>query len=231
MRQSAVFSIRSGPTWPESLCPQDRPHVSGTARTTRPSPARQALPHGAFRELILDDETTRSEASSAQQRARAAGLDPSMRIKTRDELTDVSYDRQLMDLTSLRFTDAGHAVQILGPVGVGKTHPVHALGHTPVRRRMSVRAARATSSPPACAPPGWTTPTQLRSGAGPRRSPHPRRLRPAPSRHHRDQRLLRAGRRTTPQGHHHSHLELGPLRVASHDKRHPSSRNPQSTAS
>ena len=67
-----------------------------------------------------------------------------MRIETWDELDDISYDRQLlMDLTSLRFTEAGHAVLILGPVGVGKTHLAHALGHTAVRRRMSVHAARA----------------------------------------------------------------------------------------
>lgn len=86
--------------------------------------ARQRkLSHTAFLELILEDEITRREATSAHLRARAAGLDASMRIETWDELPDISYDRQLlMDLTSLRFTDAGHAVLILGPVGVGKTH-------------------------------------------------------------------------------------------------------------
>ena len=107
--------------------------------------ARQRkLSHTASLELILDDEITRREASSAHLRARAAGLDAGMRIETWDELPDINYDRQLlMDLTSLRFTDAGHAVLILGPVGVGKTHLAHALGHTAVRRRLSVHAARA----------------------------------------------------------------------------------------
>lgn len=107
--------------------------------------ARQRkLSHTAFLELILDDEITRREATSAQLRARTAGLDPAMRIETWDELDDLSYDRQLlMDLTSLRFTEPGHAVLILGPVGVGKTHLAHALGHTAIRRRLSVHAARA----------------------------------------------------------------------------------------
>ena len=107
--------------------------------------ARQRkLSHTAFLELILEDEVIRREATSAQLRARTAGLDASMRIETWDELDDINYDRALlMDLTSLRFTEPGHAVLILGPVGVGKTHLAHALGNTAIRRRLSVHAARA----------------------------------------------------------------------------------------
>ncbi len=67
-----------------------------------------------------------------------------MRLDTWDEPDDLTYDRTLLsDLTSLRFTEAGHCVLILGPVGVGKTHLATALGHIGIRRRLSVHASRA----------------------------------------------------------------------------------------
>lgn len=100
--------------------------------------------HAAFLELVLADEITRRESRSAMLRARTAGLDPTMRIDTWDEPDDLTYDRTLLsDLTSLRFAEAGHGALILGPVGVGKTHLATALGHTAIRRRMSVHFARA----------------------------------------------------------------------------------------
>lgn len=99
--------------------------------------------HAAFLELLLDDEVTRRESRSAMLRARTAGLDPAMRLDTWDEPDDLSYDRTLLsDLTSLRFTEAGHGVLILGPVGTGKTHLATALGHIGIRRRLSVLASR-----------------------------------------------------------------------------------------
>lgn len=107
--------------------------------------ARQRkLTHAAFLELILGDEITRRESRSATLRARTAGLDPAMRLDNFDELDDLTYDRELLaDLATLRFTDAGHGVLVLGPVGVGKTHLATALGHIAIRRRLSVHAARA----------------------------------------------------------------------------------------
>ena len=107
--------------------------------------ARQRkLSHAAFLQLVLADEITRRESRSAMLRARTAGLDPGMRIDTWDELDDLTYDRELLaDLVTLRFTEAGHGVLILGPVGVGKTHVASALGHIAIRRRLSVQAARA----------------------------------------------------------------------------------------
>jgi len=99
--------------------------------------------HAAFLELLLGDEVTRRESRSAMLRARTAGLDPTMRLDTWDEPEDLAYDRMLLsDLTSLRFTEAGHGVLILGPVGTGKTHLATALGHIGIRRRLSVVAAR-----------------------------------------------------------------------------------------
>ena len=106
--------------------------------------ARQrSMGHAAFLQLVLGDEVTRRESRSAMLRARTAGLDPTMRLDTWDEPADLTYDRALLsDLTSLRFTEAGHSVLILGAVGVGKTHLATALGHIGIRRRLSVHAAR-----------------------------------------------------------------------------------------
>ncbi|MPY86261.1 MAG: ATP-binding protein, partial [Actinophytocola sp.] len=104
----------------------------------------QQLPHADFLELVLADEVTRRETKSCQLRARAAGLDPAMRLESWDETAAVAYDRQLWnELASLRFLDAGHGAVILGPVGVGKTHLATALGHIAIRRRRTVLMARA----------------------------------------------------------------------------------------
>ncbi len=107
--------------------------------------ARQRkMSHAAFLELVLADEVARRESRSAMLRARTAGLDPSMRLDAWDELDDLTYDRALLtDLASLRFTEAGNGVLVLGPVGVGKTHLATALGHIAIRRRLTVHAARA----------------------------------------------------------------------------------------
>jgi DNA replication protein DnaC len=105
---------------------------------------QQKMTHAAFLQLILADEITRRDSRSATLRARAAGLDPSRRLDTFDELDDLTYDRDLLaDLATLRFTEAGHGALVLGPVGVGKTHLASALGHIAIRRRMTVHAARA----------------------------------------------------------------------------------------
>ena len=79
---------------------------------------QQKMSHAAFLQLVLADEITRRDSRSAMLRGRAAGLDPSMRLDTWDEPDDLSYDRELLaDLATLRFTEAGHGVLVLGPVG------------------------------------------------------------------------------------------------------------------
>jgi DNA replication protein DnaC len=102
------------------------------------------LSHAEFLELILADEVTRRDATSAQRRARAAGLDPAMRLDRWDPAAKITYDRAVLDeLFSLRFVaDAGNAI-IMGPVGVGKTFLATALGHAAVRARHSVHFERA----------------------------------------------------------------------------------------
>ena len=46
---------------------------------------QQKMAHADFLELVLADEVTRREAKSAALRARAAGLDPGMRLDTWDD--------------------------------------------------------------------------------------------------------------------------------------------------
>jgi DNA replication protein DnaC len=86
---------------------------------------QQNLPHADFLELVLSDEITRRDTNSAALRARAAGLDPAMRLDTWDTTAAVHFDQTLWtELTTLRFLDGPHGALILGPVGVGKTHLV-----------------------------------------------------------------------------------------------------------
>ena len=105
---------------------------------------QQNLPHADFLELVLADEVSRRDTNSATLRARAAGLDPGMRLDTWDTTAALRYDQQLWaELTTLRFLDGPHGALLLGPVGVGKTHLATALGHIAIRRRHSVHMARA----------------------------------------------------------------------------------------
>lgn len=102
------------------------------------------LSHAELLELVLADEVTRRETTSAALRSRAAGLDPDMCFENWDDATKVTYDRATLDeLCSLRLVDAGHNALVMGPVGVGKTFVASALGHVAVRRRYSVAFHRA----------------------------------------------------------------------------------------
>jgi DNA replication protein DnaC len=104
----------------------------------------EQLPHADFLSLLLADEVERRDRSSAMLRARAAKLDPGMRIDTFSTDTGAVFDRELWnELCSLRFLDNARGALLLGPVGVGKTHLATALGHIAIRRRRTVSFARA----------------------------------------------------------------------------------------
>jgi DNA replication protein DnaC len=86
---------------------------------------------------------TRRETTSADRRARVAGLDADMTIDRWNDTAKITYDRTVWnELWSLRFVDNGHDAVIMGPVGVGKTFVATALGHAAVRRRFSVHFER-----------------------------------------------------------------------------------------
>lgn len=101
------------------------------------------LGHAEFLELVLADEVSRRESTSADRRSRAAGLDPTMTLDRWDDTAKVHYDQAIWrELCSLRFIGGGHNAVIMGPVGVGKTFLATALGHAAVRRRYSVHFER-----------------------------------------------------------------------------------------
>ena len=101
------------------------------------------LGHAEFLELVLADEVSRRETSSASLRGRTAGLDPTMTLDRWDDTAHITYDRTVWnELCSLRFVESGHNALILGPVGVGKTLLATALGHAAIRRRFSVHFER-----------------------------------------------------------------------------------------
>jgi DNA replication protein DnaC len=104
----------------------------------------ESLPHADFLSLLLSDEVDRRDRTSAELRARAAKLDPAMRLETFSSDTPARFDRELWtELCSLRFAEQARGVLVLGPVGVGKTHLASALGHIAIRRRRSVAFHRA----------------------------------------------------------------------------------------
>jgi DNA replication protein DnaC len=99
--------------------------------------------HAEFLELVLADEVTRRENTSADRRAKTAGLDPTMTLHRWDDTANITYDRTTWnELCSLRFVESGHNAVIMGPVGVGKTFLATALGHAAIRRRFTVHFER-----------------------------------------------------------------------------------------
>lgn len=119
----------------------------------------KSMPHQDLMLLVCQDEIDRRGAQATQLRAEKAGLDPGMVRGAWDTTAKVTYDRQkLEELLTLRFVDAHQNVQLLGPVGVGKTFWAHALGHlacarghkvvceSAVKMHRNLRAARLDQS-------------------------------------------------------------------------------------
>ncbi len=85
-------------------------------------PKQPATGNAEFLLIVLADEVSRRDSSSATLRAKAAALDPTMMLDRWDPTAAVTYDKRLLDeLASLRFIDNSNNVIITGPVGVGKT--------------------------------------------------------------------------------------------------------------
>lgn len=92
-----------------------------------------------FLAVIFGDEVDRRRSNAASLRAAKAGLAPDMVLDQWDRHTQAQHDRALLDeLTTLKFLDRHEHVNIMGPVGVGKTMIAHGLGHIASQRRHSV---------------------------------------------------------------------------------------------
>jgi DNA replication protein DnaC len=105
---------------------------------------QQKMPYQDFLLLVLQDEATRRDTQAAGLRAHKAQLDPAHQLENWDHTAKVTFDRELLnELASLRFLEKNHHVDIVGPVGVGKTFLAHALGHVACRRGHSVLAVKA----------------------------------------------------------------------------------------
>ncbi len=80
-----------------------------------------SLSHLDFLAMVLADEATRRDRTSAWVRARAAHLDPKMTLERWDATAAVTYDRAVLDeLVTLRFVEDAHNAFILGPSASGK---------------------------------------------------------------------------------------------------------------
>lgn len=105
---------------------------------------QQKMPHQDFLLIVLGDEASRRDTQAASLRAHKAQLDPVHQLENWDETAKVSFNHELLnELASLRFVESNLNVDIVGPVGVGKTFLAHALGHIACRRGHSVLAVQA----------------------------------------------------------------------------------------
>jgi DNA replication protein DnaC len=94
--------------------------------------------------MVLSDEAQRRLRERLKNRARAAGLAPSLVFDEWDDSANVTYDRHLMDeLRTLRFVEQHYHVLLMGPVGVGKTMLAQALGHLAIHRGLTVHCEAA----------------------------------------------------------------------------------------
>jgi DNA replication protein DnaC len=105
---------------------------------------QQKMPYQDFLLIVLGDEASRRDTQAASLRAHKAQLDPTHLLENWDETAKVSFNHELLnELASLRFVESNLNVDIVGPVGVGKTFLAHALGHIACRRGHSVLAVQA----------------------------------------------------------------------------------------
>jgi DNA replication protein DnaC len=105
---------------------------------------REQLDYAAFLEIILADEVTRRDNQNMEMHLQQAGFEDVCRLEEFDWTSQVTLDRRLLDTVfSLEFLQRHENVILVGPVGVGKSFLVQAIGYAVVRAGHSVRFIRA----------------------------------------------------------------------------------------
>lgn len=105
---------------------------------------RDQIDYAAFLQIILADEVTRRDNRNMEIHLQQAGFEEVCRLEDFDWDAQVTLDRRLLDTVfSLDFLQRHENVILVGPVGVGKSFLVQAIGYTAVRSGHSVRFIRA----------------------------------------------------------------------------------------
>jgi DNA replication protein DnaC len=104
----------------------------------------QQLDYAAFLTLLLADEVQRREQQALERHLAQAGFEERVTLDRFDWSSPVQVDRRhLQEVFSLQFLAQREHVVFVGPVGVGKTFLVQALGTAAVRAGHSVLFVRA----------------------------------------------------------------------------------------
>lgn len=105
---------------------------------------RDHLDYVAFLEILLLDEIARRDQRRLELRLQRAGFAQICRIDDFDWTAPITLDRRLLDeVFTLRFLDTKEHCLLVGPVGVGKSFLVQALGYATARQGKSVLFTRA----------------------------------------------------------------------------------------
>ncbi|MQA15567.1 MAG: cell division protein ZapE [Pseudonocardiaceae bacterium] len=98
------------------------------------------LGHLEFLQVLCHDEIARRDAAAIDRRTRRARFEQTLTLEGFDFAANSKLPAAaIRDLAALRWVAAGQSVILYGPVGVGKTHIAHALGHLAVRAGADVR--------------------------------------------------------------------------------------------
>jgi DNA replication protein DnaC len=104
----------------------------------------QQLDYAAFLEILLADEVSRRGQSRLECHVQQAGFEEVCRLEDFDWSAQVRLDRRLLqEVFSLEFLGRHQHCLFVGPVGVGKTFLVQALGYCTIRAGHSVLFTRA----------------------------------------------------------------------------------------
>ena len=166
-----------------------------------PWPAAGHLGHAEFLELVLADEVTRRDSTRAALRARAAGLDPAMRLDDlgphrQGDLRPRHLARAVLAAVPRRRPQRRHPGAGRGRQDVPGHRPRAHRGPPPLHASPSPAA---TAAQTAAWPAAGQQPRRRDAQAAARGPAHHRRLRAAADGRPRHRRHLRADRGTTPE--------------------------------